>query len=177
MDESSEEIIVLLDACGRRLHALLTKITANRDAADELLQDLFVRLMKTQALNEAPNPEAYLFRSAINLAFDWRKQSSRRSEFTLLDEDLATEDISPLDRLVHSETTKQVLYAMDRLSDSDRELISLRYIQGETNEWIASRFNLSPHHIRSRCSKAMAKLRKLISQAEVIPKLRRTDNE
>ena len=67
----------LVDSHGHRLYSLLAKLTANRDAADELLQDLFVRILKTTGVADAPNAEAYLFRAAINLAFDWRKRARR----------------------------------------------------------------------------------------------------
>jgi RNA polymerase sigma-70 factor (ECF subfamily) len=146
------------------LHALLAKLTANRDAADELLQDLFIRLLRTTGIADAPHPEAYLFRAAINLAFDWRKHTRRAPEFTLLNEDVATDDIAPLDRLVQHECVEGVLMAIEQLSDQDRELISLRFLQGESPEWIAERWDSTPHRIRSRCSKAVARLRKLVER-------------
>jgi RNA polymerase sigma-70 factor (ECF subfamily) len=154
----------LLDSCGSRLHALLAKLTANRDAADELLQDLFVRLLRTTGIADASHPEAYLFRAAINLAFDWRKYTRRAPIFTLLEEDVATDDVGPLDRLVQHESVERVLMAIEQLSEQDRELISLRFLQGESPEWIAERCDSTPHRIRSRCSKAVARLRKLVER-------------
>ena len=154
----------LLDSCGSRLHALFAKLTANRDAADELLQDLFVRLLRTTGIVDAPHPEAYLFRVAINLAFDWRKHTRRAPKFMLLEEDVSTDDIAPLDRLVQHESVDRVLIAIEQLSEQDRELISLRFLQGESPEWIAERWDSTPHRIRSRCSKAVVRLRKLVER-------------
>ena len=168
MDETKQSLIELLDAFGGRLHGLLLKLTADRDAADDLLQELFLRQLKSKAVLEAPNPEAYLFRSAINLAFDWRKHRVRDLKLSLLDTDLACGDQSPVDQMVARESTQQVLEAMDQLSAPDRELISLRFIQGESPEWIADQMNSTAHKIRSRCSKAIARLRKLVVLEQVV---------
>ncbi len=166
MDQATQQLVELLDSCGARLHSLLAKLTASRDAADELLQDLFVRILRTSGIAEAPNPEAYLFRAAINLAFDWRKRTRRAPEFSLLTEDIAADSIGPLDRLVRHESVERVVAAMEQLSEPDRELISLRFLQGESPEWIAERWDSTAHQIRSRCSKAVARLRKLVEQDE-----------
>ncbi len=164
MDQAAQKLVALLDACGGRLHALLAKLTANRDAADELLQDLFLRILRTTRVAETPNPEAYLFRAAINLAFDWRKRAHRSLDFALLEDDVAIDNVAPLDRLVQHENVHRVLAAMEKLSQQDRELISLRYLQSETPEWIAACWGSTPHRIRSRCAKAVARLRKLVEQ-------------
>ena len=162
MDDTIQSCVALLDAYGGRLHGLLKKLTAHRDAADDLLQELFLRQLKSKAVFDAPNPEAYLFRSAINLAFEWRKRVGRTREFSLVETDVAMSSRSPADQMVIQETTLQVLAAMDQLSEQDRELISLRFIHGESNEWIAKHWESTPHKIRSRCSKALTRLRKLV---------------
>ena len=164
MNRVAKQLVDLLDSCGTRLHALLAKFTARRDVADELLQDLFVRILRTSGIVEAPNPEAYLFRAAINLAFDWRKRTRRAPVVALLEDDVATDNIGPLDRMVQHESVERVLAAIEQLSEQDRELISLRFLQGESPEWIAERWDSTPHQIRSRCSKAVARLRKLVEQ-------------
>ncbi len=68
MSDNSEKIVELLDVHGGRLHRLLVKLTANRCAADELLQEIFLRLLKSRALSTAQSPEAYP--NEIRSAFD-----------------------------------------------------------------------------------------------------------
>ena len=111
MSDNTEKIVELLDVHGGRLHGMLAKLTANRCAADELLQELFLRLLKSQALSAAQSPEAYLFRSAINLAFDWRKRQHHLPEVPFLDRDVPAEESSPIDQMIVDETTKRVLEA------------------------------------------------------------------
>ena len=172
LSDYTEKIVELLDVHGGRLHGLLAKLTANHCAADELLQELFLRLLKSQSLSAAQSPEAYLFRSAINLAFDWRKQQHNLTEVSLHDRDVPARDSSPIDQMIVDETTTTVLEAMTGLPEQDRDLISLRFIQGESNEWIAGHLGSTPHVIRSRCSKAVARLRTLIEKRQAAITLR-----
>jgi RNA polymerase sigma-70 factor (ECF subfamily) len=174
LDETTRTLLDFVDSHGRRLHALFAKLTANQDGADDLLQDFFVRILRTTSAAAAPRPEAYLYRAAINLAFDWRKRNPRTPNFKSLSDDVATHDIAPLDRMVQRECVEHVLAAMDRLSEQDRELISLRFLQGESPEWISDRWGSTPHQIRSRCSKAVARLRKIVERDRPVQKARQT---
>jgi RNA polymerase sigma-70 factor (ECF subfamily) len=174
LDATTRTLLDLLDLYGHRLHALVFKLTANRDAADELLQDLFVRMRKAPEVAAAPISESYLFRAAINLAFDWRKRNRRIPKFTLLTNDVAADSIAPLERMVRYESVERVLAAMEQLSEQDRELITLRFLQGESSEWISDHWGSTPHRIRSRCSKAVARLRKLVGQDGTVKSERQT---
>jgi len=163
LDEETGKLVRLLDEHGPRLHALLVKLTLRKDAAEDLLQDLFLRLSKSKGFHRAPSPERYLFRAAMNLAFDWRKQQQRSSAASeLIDEDIAKWDC-PVEKAIRREELERVLAAMDRLSRTHRELITLRYIHGWSYNELAKNLNSTPHRVRALCSKAVARLRKLIA--------------
>lgn len=69
--------------------------------------------------------------------------------------------------MIVDETTITVLEVMAGMPEQDRDLISLRFIQGESNEWIATHLGSTPHVIAdSRCSKAIARLRKLVEKKQ-----------
>jgi len=57
---------------------LLTARLRDRDAAEDVLQDLWMRL-EAAASGPVADPAAYLFRMANNLAFDRRRSEVRRS--------------------------------------------------------------------------------------------------
>jgi len=57
---------------------LLTARLRDPDAAEDVLQDLWLRL-ENAASGPVADPTAYLFRMASNLAFDRRRSESRRS--------------------------------------------------------------------------------------------------
>ena len=68
-----KELLELLDRSGASLYALLTRLTLRGDVAEELMQELFIKLTKTSKLNSVKNWSDYAHRAAINLAFDWRR--------------------------------------------------------------------------------------------------------
>jgi RNA polymerase sigma factor (sigma-70 family) len=157
------ELLDLLDRSGASLYALLTRLTLRQDVAEELMQDLFLKLNAAKDQGGIDCWHAYARRTAINLAFDWRRrEKSRRS--CPLDESLEciSQAGSPLGKLIESEELDQVLAAIGRLRGSSREAFVLRYIQQESYEEIAEQLGKTPHHVRALCSRAMSALRDLV---------------
>ncbi len=111
MNESAKRLLELLETVGPRVHILLTKITGRVDAADDLLQELFVKLLRSDGFAKAPNQEAYLIRSAIHLAFDWRKLNRRSAPYEESSQDRDPRAIAPIDALIQSESVRAVLLA------------------------------------------------------------------
>jgi RNA polymerase sigma-70 factor (ECF subfamily) len=161
------ELLELLDRSGASLFALLTRLTLRQDVAEELMQDLFLRLHAAKEQGGIDCWYAYARRTAINLAFDWRRrEKSRRS--CPLDESLecASQAGSPLSRLIEAEELEQVLAAIGRLHGPSREAFVLRYIQQESYEQIAGQLGKTPHHVRALCSRAMNALRDMLGRHE-----------
>lgn len=104
MCNAETKLFELLEKSGWRVHRLLYKLTSKADVAEELMQELFVRLLRSQAFDSAPNQEAYLIRSAIHLAFDWRKSNQR--DFQLAECAAVSNQpvVAPLDVLIEAET-------------------------------------------------------------------------
>ena len=73
MPEKQHVLLELLQRSGARLHALLVRVTLREDVAEDLLQELFLRLDASAGFYEASSREAYAQTAAIRLAFDWRR--------------------------------------------------------------------------------------------------------
>lgn len=160
MGDRRTELLELLDRSGASLYALLPRLTLRQDVAEELMQDLFLRLNSAKEQGGIDCWYAYARRTAINLAFDWlRCERSRR--FCPLDESLecVSQVGSPLNKLIESEELEQVLVAIGQLHGVSREAFVLRYIQQESYEQIAEQLGKTPHHVRALCSRAMNNLR------------------
>jgi RNA polymerase sigma-70 factor (ECF subfamily) len=160
LGEATDKLLRLLDDHGGRLHALLAKLTLSEDAAEDLLQDLFLRLSNSNGLLRATSPERYLFRTAINSAFAWRKRNQRARAMGELSDGDTTQWEQPIDKAVRREEIERVLAAMDGLSETSRELLTLRYLEGLSYDQMADSLGSTPHRVRALCSKAIARLRK-----------------
>jgi RNA polymerase sigma factor (sigma-70 family) len=149
-------LLAMLETHGAELHALFTRLTLRAGVADDLLQELFLKLRASEGFASAANQKAYVFRSAINLGFDWRR-SQRPTE------PLRTEPTSPgrpvLAHLIDAEELEQVLEAMQYISDLGRQVVVLRYLQQQEYAEIAEQAGKTEHQVRGICYKALEQLR------------------
>lgn len=155
-----KELLELLERSGADLFALLTRLTLHQDIAEELMQELFIKLGNCRGPNKAANWDAYAYRAAINLAFDWRRRNNKRATLRL--EQIsppASNDDSPLAQLVHAEQLQYMLDAIERLNKNSRQVIIMRYIQQASYETIGKKLDKTPHQVRALCNKALTRLR------------------
>ena len=159
MKNRQEELLELLDKLGASLYGLLTKLTLCEDVAEELMQELFIKLNNSSGLDKVENWAAYARKAAINLAFDWR----RRQKTTTLRLDQAQEpasnENSPLTKMIETEQLQEVLSAIGRLNAPSRQALVMRYIQQQSYDYIAEQLCKTPHQVRALCSKALKNLR------------------
>jgi RNA polymerase sigma factor (sigma-70 family) len=140
LSDCSEILLGILETHGSRLHALLTRLTLREEVAEDLMQDLFLKLSRSSAFQKADDSSAYAYRSAIHIAFDWRKKQTRHLRIESIASEPAAEFVSPLNEIIQSEEIEEVLHALGRLSNRSREIVVMRYIQQETYERIAELF-------------------------------------
>ncbi len=155
----NKELLELLDRSGAKLFALLTRLTLREDVAEELMQELFIKLGKCSGPKKDNGWDAYANRAAINLAFDWQRSNKRETKkLKQLDMPVSNDD-SPLVKLIRSEEFRNMLDAISRLNKTSREVLVMHYIQQESYETIAERLGKTSHHVRALCSKAINRLR------------------
>ncbi|MCH7813026.1 MAG: sigma-70 family RNA polymerase sigma factor, partial [Planctomycetes bacterium] len=87
----------LVERYGRRLFGYLYRLTGSRDDADDLLQEVFVRLVRTIGSYQHDGRfEGWLFRIATNLARDRIRRIRRAPAVMSLDTDQGAGDADPL---------------------------------------------------------------------------------
>ncbi len=176
MSDGSQRARELLERSGLRFHALLAKITLREDAADDLLQELFLKLNRSHAFRFAKNAEAYAHRAAVRLAFDWRRNQERRTTVELAECDVPDRGPSPAAQLADQEEFQRVLAAMGRLSTIAQQVLTMRFLEGCTYEEIGMALGRTTHQSRSICHKAIARLRVVIDPGFVSADTRKSPN-
>jgi RNA polymerase sigma factor (sigma-70 family) len=159
-----KELLELLDKSGANLYALLTRLTLREDIAEELMQELFIKLNKTNRFDKVRNRYAYAHKTAINLAFEWRR--NRKLNRLGLDQisEPASNSISPLNTLIRTEELDEILNAIGKLNKVPREAFVMRYIQQEPYDNIAEQLGKTPHHVRALCSRALTRIRYILER-------------
>jgi RNA polymerase sigma-70 factor (ECF subfamily) len=159
LQKRHEELLELLDKSGASLFTLLTRLTLREETAEELMQELFIKLNNSKGFEKSTNRDAYVRKAAINLAFDWRRKFRQKLNLSpVICEPVSKED-SPLSKLIQTEELEEMLDAIGRLNKSWRQVIVMRYIQQQSYDDIAEQTEKTPHHVRAICSKALNRLR------------------
>ena len=129
------------------------------DRADALdaVQDLYVKLWnRRDSLDLIQNPGAYGALLVRNLCID---RIRRLTPAEALPDDLPGRE-PPDEQLAAKETLGAVMLAIERLPDSQRNLMKLHLLQGLSYEEIAAETGLSPLNIRVQVSLARKKLKR-----------------
>src|SRR6185436_7706375 len=121
---------VLFDRHHRQLHDFFARMTGSRAAADDLVQDVFLRILKyRQNYRDDSLFKAWLFRIARNAQVDYFNKHSGESPFP--DDGLHPESRSlhPGRELEHQQNVELLECAMLQLSVDKREVLVLSRYQ------------------------------------------------
>ncbi len=134
----------------------------DRDQAEDLAQEAFIRLLQRQP----ENPRAYLFATALNLVRDAMRGEARRTRHmrVLATERLGSVEPSPENRVLSNETAQEVRSALSRLSDRDHTL-PLLWEEGFSYKDIATLINVSPTSVGPLLARAQKRFLKQYDQA------------
>jgi len=130
---------------------------APREEAEELANEVCLRAVKALP-RQRGFFQAWLYRIAANLLIDWHRRRSVRSEFFLDGvESSGNSDSGSFSRGV--DLRIELEKAMADLNDEQRDLLSLRFVEGYTAVEVAEILEKSPEAVRAQQFRALKVLR------------------
>ena len=132
----------------------------SRDEAEDLTQEVFLRLVRRPDGADIDNPEAFVFRTAVNLLRDRsRRDKTLRShlEETELRQD-RLEGISPERVLQDRQALQAVMRRLAELDERSRDAFVLHRLEGWKHADIAQAFGVSVSSVEKYIIKALAHL-------------------
>lgn len=157
-----------------RIFARAFHLLKNREDAEEVTQDTFIRAQKGLANFRGDSSfSTWLFQIATNLSHNrywywWRRKRSASfsidasltedSETTLVDI-LPAEGENPGEATLTQEFVDQVSVCMGELNDKHREILTLRNVHNLSYEEIAEELQISVGTVKSRIARARENLR------------------
>lgn len=145
----------------------LSRSTGDPSAAEDLVQDVFVRILKYRTTYDASNRfETWLFRIARNARADHFRR--RRPPAEPVDEaaDVASSDPGPGQQLERRLDTEHLARALNALPEEPRDLIVLARYQGMPYDRIAETLGIEAGTVKVRVHRAMKQLRALFFRLE-----------
>jgi RNA polymerase sigma-70 factor (ECF subfamily) len=146
------------DHTSRALWGYLSRLSGDRQVADDLLQECYYRLLKTTVVFESESHRRnYLYRIATNLVRD-----TRRGNKPLFAEGVDVAEIEAPQGPANAEQRADVRRAMGRLKPRERALLWLAYAQGSSHSEIAEMLGLKTGSIKLLLFRARRKMAALL---------------
>lgn len=165
-NEAKGELELLFHEHHKNLFRAAHRITGSAADAEDVLQTVFLRLVKShESYDLAENPQAYLSRAAVNASLDLMR-SRQRTKTVGIDETpaelMAVKSANPETQHADRELQTLIRQAVGRLGATAAEMFVLRYYEGYDNREIAKLMGTSQMVVGVVLHRARTKLRKEI---------------
>ncbi len=156
----------LYDSHSVRLFNLAYRIPSNKEDAEEVVQDTFVKLWKFRSgIDTDSNFLGYIIVIARNLSIDVLKGRSKRIE-TENDELILLQKLAENNNFYFEEAARQFDAAIAQLPPKRREVFILKIHTNLTNKQIASKLNISETMVEKQMRLASSTLRDIMNSDE-----------
>lgn len=147
------------------------------ESAEELTQEVFLRAwLKLADLRDASRFAPWLLRMARNMAISWlRKKQSRSTLIQLVPMDETVEatikepEKSASEKLQYSEEQEALKSALAKLSEAERELICLHYMESLTQRELGERLQVHHTTVSRKLEKALRVLKGFFVEEVKLP--------
>jgi RNA polymerase sigma-70 factor (ECF subfamily) len=154
----------LFERYHRPLYDFLSRTTGDRTAAEDLVQDVFVRVLKyRQTYRDDGCFETWVFRIARNARADYFKGRQPATE-PADDLELPAPGLGPAQELERERDHRKLTRALLRLREEDRELLVLARYRNMKYERIGALLGIEVGAVKVRVYRAMKALRQVFLQ-------------
>lgn len=151
--------------CHRRMFLTALRLTRHRQDAEDIVQDAFTKLWELRHDTLADkNVEAYCTRIVHNLFIDRQRRQHLHISAQAADEFNLPDHHATGNKLEQQESENTVMRLIGELPEQQRQIITLRDVEGLTYEEIAQQTGLTEVNIRVLLSRARKTIREQFKQ-------------
>lgn len=145
----------------QKIYALAYHLTESFVYAEEIVQDVFLKIWLRQAqLPAIDNFEAYLFIVARNHIYSYLKGIAKREIVnTELDINIPKEETTPENLFFYKEYDRLLEEAVRKLPGQQYEVYCLSKIEGYSRDEVAEKLKISPGTVKVHLARAMRSIR------------------
>lgn len=153
------------------LYRYVCSITKDKEAAEDVTQDVFVRLWDArEELDPSQSLKAFLYRTARNLAYNHQRDRSTRSEKkkdVQRGSNVHPADPTPPDEVAQGDLLEERLRTwISDLPERQREALVLSRYEGLSHAEVADVMEISPRTVNNHIVRALKALRDCIQDYE-----------
>ncbi|MBZ0110918.1 MAG: RNA polymerase sigma factor [Thermoanaerobaculia bacterium] len=165
VDGDFSQLDCLFDRYHRKLYAYCLRMTSNREVAQDLVQDVFLRVLKYRHTYQPGRAVApWIFRMARNSSIDHLRRRGREVPHEDLDWEDPAPRLVPVEELQKREELAQLRSALDKLAVDRRDLLVMARFTEMKYDEIAESLGCSVGAVKVRVHRAMKELRELFGQ-------------
>ncbi len=166
---SNADFEALVEAHAGLVMGTAMRSTRDRGLAEEVMQDVFVLLAKKAGeIREPHKLAAWLHRTTVLTAANVvRREARRRLKMKSYEQQRDREWANEVNRSTWEEVLPQLDQALNRLSSEDRDLVLLRFYEGQSYPSIATMLQRSEDACRMRLARALKRLSRSLRHAGV----------
>ncbi|MEW5981969.1 MAG: sigma-70 family RNA polymerase sigma factor [Acidobacteriota bacterium] len=159
----------------RRVFNVAYKFVGRHDEAEDLAQEIFLKVFKSLAtFDRRANFQTWLISVSRNLCIDHYRSVRRERE--TIDRDISADDLTPasadagpLLQLERTDLARQLRRALQELPDALRTAVVMRDIQELSYQEIADRLNLPEGTVKSRINRGRLELARQVRRLGPLP--------
>ena len=135
----------------KRLYYYILKLTKEELIAEELLQDVFLKIWDNRkTINPDLNFQAYIYKIANNKSLDYLRSKARREKLNKTFSQLATTSTNETEiAIIFAQYESLLKDFIQKLSPEKQAIYQMSQQQGKSSEEIAQKLNISPKTVRN----------------------------
>lgn len=162
----SSEFKLLVMPYSSRLYRMAFRLMGNREEAEDVVQEVYVKLWGMRDELEKYNSiEALAIRITRNLCLDQLRR--RKVNLDALKAERLKEEshsVTPAENLEKKEEAEMIHALISALPEPQRSLVHLRHLEGKEYEEISQMVNMNVNAIRVSISRARKQMREMLEK-------------
>ena len=147
------------------LHEFLVRRLRGSEDLDDMIQEVYLRLLKIEDASFIRNPRAYIFRTAAHVVYDFASQKKRANKYVVTDSEIVEQvaefpsDVRAEDSLAKRlSTQRQLNAALAKLPELHQLVLLLYARDGHSYKEIARKLGVSVDQVERYLAAAKAAL-------------------
>ena len=164
-----QQATLLFERYNRRIYNFLARMTMDRELAEDLTQNVFLRIMKYRhSYRHGAKFHSWIYQIARNVFSDhYQREKNKFSDF--IDVDRISDYMADNDEREGQEEKESLLHrSMARLTDEQREVLILTRFQQMKYEEVAALMDTTVANIKVKVHRALSRLREYYFEMERI---------